>query len=194
MRSSRPSGRGTAQGGYTLVELIVAMGISAILGMIVFAVVVFSIGFARRGAAEVEGAQFARIALSQMVRDLREARGGADAVAIWPEAGEGTFRAIGFVSARQEAGGRVFQTDGSGTPVWQTAIYYVYDPASRELRRIARPWEGTLALPSDDRGRVVARGVKAVRISRQDDLVTIALVATAGRRETRLETAVSLRN
>jgi prepilin-type N-terminal cleavage/methylation domain-containing protein len=180
------------QDGFTLVELVVAMGLFGIFGALLFSVLVFSVGFTRRGAAEVESEQLVRIAMSTMVRELREAP--ASAVAIWPGVRGEPVRAVGFVSARQEAAGRRFTTDTSGSPVWQTAIFYVHDPSSASLRRIARPWDGVLTLPPAAEGRIVARGVQGMTIARHDDLITITLVVNIGRRERRLETAVQLRN
>jgi prepilin-type N-terminal cleavage/methylation domain-containing protein len=197
MRRLRPLYRRCVRG-FTLIELAVAMGVSAILAMLVFGVTTFSITFTRRGAADLETAQLARIALSTMVQELREAHAGAHAVAIWPEAadasGDTSLPALAFISARQEVAGRPFAIDGSDSPVWQTAVYYVHDPANGFLRRITRPWDGRFAMPSLADGRVVARGVRSMTIGRQEGLITIALVVHTGRREHTLQTAVHLRN
>jgi prepilin-type N-terminal cleavage/methylation domain-containing protein len=197
MRRWRPLYRRCVSG-FTLIELAVAMGVSTILAMLVFGVTTFSITFTRRGAADVETAQLARIALSVMVQELREAHASAQAVAIWP-GGEGAATnpsppALAFISARQEVAGRPFAIDGSGSPVWQTAVYYVFEPATGFLRRIASPWDGRFAMPSLADGRVVARGVRSMTIGRQEGLITIALVVHTGRREHTLQTAVLLRN
>lgn len=183
-----------AESGFTLVELMVATAISGIVSGLLFSVFVTTVNFTKRGAAEVEAQQVVRIALSQMVKDLREAHAAGEAMAIWPEADGEWFHAIGFVSARQEVGGRPFETDRDGNPDWQTAIYYVHDRQRGELRRIAKSWDGTLTVPPTGEGRVVARGVKYISIARREDLVTIAFVINVGRRESRLETAVHLRN
>lgn len=39
-----------------------------------------------------------RIALAHLVRELREAHGGADAVMVWPEVADEPFQAVGFIS------------------------------------------------------------------------------------------------
>lgn len=193
MRRSRLHSLGHLDWGYSLVELAVAMGVFSIIAVIVGAVLVSTITYTRRGAAGTEAQQLARLALSQMTQELRETRGGPDAVAVWPAGGE-PFDAIGFVSARQDVAGRPFGTDGNGSPIWRTAVYYVFDRGRGELRRIARPWDGPLAVPAEDTGRVVARGVRDVSVSREHDMVRITMDVLAGRGTVRLETAIFPRN
>ncbi len=180
--------------GYSLIELAVAMGVFGIIGTLVGAVLVSTISFTRRGAAETETQQLARLALSQMSQELRETRGALEAVTIWPAASDEPFEAIGFMSAREEAAGRPFGTDNDGSPTWRTAVYYIFDRGRGELRRSARPWDGVLAVPPTDMGRVVARGVKDVSISRVQDVVRITLDVMAGRGTVRFDTAIFPRN
>lgn len=193
MRRSRLRSARRADWGYSLIEMAVAVGIFGIIGTIVGAMLVSTMTFTRRGVSETEVQQLARIALSQMAQELREARGGAGTITIWP-AGEDPFEAIGFVSAREEAAGRPFGTDANGSPIWQTAVYYVFDRGHGELRRIATPWEGHLTLPETEMGRVVARGVRDVSVSREQDVVRITMDVLAGRGTVRLETAIAPRN
>ena len=178
--------------GFTLIELVVATSVSALLAALLFSMLTFFMTFTRRGAAEVETRQFATVALSTLVRELREAR--AQSVAVWSGAEGQSYDVIAFVSARAEGAGRPFGIDRSGGPTWQTAVYYVYDPATHLLRRVAAPWTGLFSVPAVDEGRVMARDIVHAAFSRQDDLVSIVLVANVGRGDYPLRTAVQLRN
>ncbi|MGH2359821.1 MAG: prepilin-type N-terminal cleavage/methylation domain-containing protein [bacterium] len=183
--------------GYSLTEVAVAMGVLGIIGVMVGAVVVATLTYTQRGAAEGEAQQVTRLALTHLVQELREASGGPEAITIWPAARDEPFEAIGFVSARQEISGRPFGADQDGQPMWRTAVYYVFDRERGELRRMARSWIGQLSPPSSDEvreGRVVARGVKHISVTREQDLVRIAMDVTVGRRTIRLDTSVVARN
>lgn len=183
-----------AERGFTIMELVIALTIAGLVGSLLFAVWTFTLSFTRRGGGEVEAQQFGRIAMATMVRELREALADTGAVAIWSIADGAEVDAIGFVSARQDVSGRPFNTDADGNPSWRTAVYYVHDRSSGVLRRLAQPWEGALAMPPTNEGRVVTRGAREVHFARQGDLVTITLRVAAGRREITLETAVLPRN
>ncbi len=183
-----------AETGYTLIELAVAAGVFAIIGTLLAAVMVILLRFNSRGALEVETERLARTALALLAGELREAPADSEAFAAWPwDDGEG-FRIIGFVSARQEVGGRPFAADPEGRPQWRTAVYYVHDRQTGTLRRIARAWNGTLSDPPDGGGRLAARGVRRMSVSRRGELVTVTLDLTAGARALTLEAAARPRN
>ena len=191
----RPPLRGRrAETGYTLIALAVAAGVCAIIGSLLAAVLVILIRFNSRGASEVETERLARIALDHLTGELREAPAGTGTFAAWPwDDGQG-FRAIGFVSARQETGGRPFAADPEGRPQWRTAVYYVHDRQAGTLRRMTSAWNGTLAGPPEAGGRLAARGVRRMNVSRRGELVTVTLDLTAGSRALTLEAAARPRN
>ena len=185
---------GAPERGFTIMELLIGLTMAGLVGSLLFAVWTFTLSFTRRGGTEVEAQQMGRIAMVTLTRELREALADSNAVAVWSTADGGPVDAIGFVSAREGVAGRPFGIDASGNPTWQTAVYYVHDRTGGTLRRLARPWEGTLAFPPTGEGRVVARGTRLARFTRQGDLVTITLLVAAGRREITLQTSVLPRN
>lgn len=179
--------------GFTLMEVVIGLALSSLIGSIIFAVWTFTLTFTRRGSLEVEAQQHGRIALTVLAGELREAAAGASSLAVWSSADGQPVDAVGFLGARSEEDRRTFSIE-SGGPSWQTAVYYVHDRAAGMLRRVARPWEGHFSMPPTGEGRVVARGVREVRFAHRNDLITITLRVAAGRREVTLETTVLPRN
>lgn len=188
IRASRRSERG-----FTIMELLVGLTMGGLVGSLLFAVWTFTISFARRGGVEVEAQQFGRIAVATLARELREAKTGPEAIAVWSTEEDAPVDAIGFVSARESAGSP-FGADDGGNPLWRSAVYYVHDRVGGILRRQQRPWEGQLTIPPPQEGRVVARGVRSIQFTLQGDLVTLTLHVASGRREITLQTAVLPRN
>ena len=194
MRLRPPRRARRAETGYTLIELAVAAGVFAIIGSLLASVMVILMRFNSRGASDVETERLARTALAHLAGELREAPADTEAFAAWPwDDGEG-FRVVGFVSARQETGGRPFAADPEGRSQWRTAVYYVHDRQTGTLRRMTRAWNGTLADPPEGGGRLAARGVRRMSVSRRGELVTVTLDLTAGSRALTLEAAARPRN
>ncbi len=120
------------------------------------------------------------------------------AIIAWSTDEGGARDGFGFLTARLDAPGRPFVIDPAGTPHWQQAVYYLYDATRGELRRVtAEP--SVLASPtSGDTGRVLAGQVRQFRVTRQGDLLTIALTVAVSPGNSSagatLETAVRPRN
>jgi hypothetical protein len=166
----------------------------AIAGLVLLAVLGFALGYIRRGEGEVSAVQEARVALHFLAMELREASGDSGATAVWSRADGAQRDGVGFFSARADAPGRAFAADSGGGPRWLQAVYYVHDPSSGELRRMLGP-TGDLILPQPSReGRVVARRVKGLAVSRQGDLVTVKLTVEGARADVILDVAARPRN
>jgi type II secretory pathway pseudopilin PulG len=201
MRSFVSRGRrsisGRHQAGSTLTEIVVAAGVFGIIGVIAGTIVLATLRYTRRATTEVEVQQAVRLALTHLQTELRESTGGPEGLVVWPPAADAPFEAIGFLSARQEAPGRPFGEGRDGEPLWRTAIYYVFDRDRGELRRVAQSSTDHLALPPISQvrqGRVVARGVRHIRVIREQSLVRISLDINVGPRTVQLDTAVVARN
>ncbi len=182
------------QHGFTVLELAIALSLAGVVGAAIFATWTFTAGFTRRNRAELETRQFGRIALSALTRELREAPALPGAIAVWSSADGASVDAVAFLGARAAEDGRRFGTGADGYPIWQTAIYFVHDPSTGTLRRVAQSWAGAFDLPTPGEGRVVTGGVREIRFARQGDLVTVTLRLATGRRETTFETAILPRN
>lgn len=182
------------QRGYSLIELAVASASFAIVGLLLFSVFVFTSRFAHRSEARVDAFQEARLALQVMASELREASVLPNALVIWSRDEGDANDAVGFLSARMEGSGRPFTTDIDGVPYWQEAVFYLYDSARGELRRlVAEP--GALALPPLwEQGRILAREVRRFRVARRQDIITVTLTMGTPSDEIVLEIAVRPRN
>jgi type II secretory pathway pseudopilin PulG len=190
----RSRGGRRPESGHTLIELVVAGAVVAIIGSLLAAVMGILVRFNSRGASDVETERLARLTLAHLAQELREASAEPGALAMWHwDEGEG-IRVLGFASARQEAAGRAFAADLDGRPQWRTAVYYVHDRSTATLRRIGRPWTGSLAEPETSDGRLAARGVQRLTVSRAGELITIALDIHAGARPIHVQTTVRPRN
>lgn len=193
MRGRRGRAR-RADGGFTLIELVVAGTVVAIIGSLLAAVMGMLVRFNSRGASEVETERLARLTLAHLAQELREASADPGALATWRwDDGEG-IRVLGFASARQETAGQPFTADVDGRPQWRTAVYYVHDRSTATLRRVGQPWTGSLVEPVAHNGRLAARGVQRLTVGRAGELITIALDITAGVRPIHLQTTVRPRN
>lgn len=179
--------------GFTVMELVVGLSLAGLVGTIFFAAWVFTLGFAGRGAAAANAQQMGRIAMATVARELREASSSPGAISVWSTADEAPVDAVGFSSARRDAG-EPFRIDVGGGPSWERISYFVHDPSAQVLRHQSQPWQEPLPAPSPQEGRVVGRGIKAVRFARNGDLVVITLQVAVGRGEIIFETAVRPRN
>ena len=166
--------------GYTLMEMAIAAVPLAIIALSLFAAFAFTIAFTRRGEQQVEAVQQVRFALQFMIGELREASTAPAAIALWSRDEGAEQDGLGFLIARPEAPGRPFITDPAGVPRWQQAVYYLYDAAQGELRRITREPSLPASLPPGEDGphgdgRVLARHITRFDVRRQGDLLTITL-------------------
>jgi prepilin-type N-terminal cleavage/methylation domain-containing protein len=196
-REPQPGTSRRRQTGFTLTEVAVAAGVFGIIGMIAGMIVVATLRYTRRATSETEIQQTARLALGHLQTELRESTGGPDGIVVWPAAADAPFEAVGFLSARQEVPGRPFGEGRDREPLWRTAVYYAFDRDRGELRRVAQSWTGHLSQPSFDevrQGRAVARGIKDIRVVREQDLVRILVDVNTGSRTVQLDTAVAARN
>jgi type II secretory pathway pseudopilin PulG len=91
--------------GSTLLELAVALVPLALISLILFSVFGFTVTFARRGGAQAETAQQARLALQVMTQDLREASVAPGAIVVWSRTEGAAQDGIGFLTARPEGPG-----------------------------------------------------------------------------------------
>ncbi len=195
-RNRRPTGTSRIEGS-SLIEVIVAMAVSALLALALFAILRFSHVIWTIGASDVDVQRMAGLALETMTRELREASAHPDHLKVWPGGVQGRRQdAIGFVSARDAR--QAFRAP-DGEPSWQRAIYYVYDPVRREIRKRTGDLplrEPVLDATSRDSGAglPLAWNIDSLALDVDGDLVTIVVVAERHGRLARVQTQVRPRN
>lgn len=129
----------TTERGFTLLETVMAVGLTALLGSLFLLVLTPTLSHAKRGSARIELRQAAAVSLDRLVADLHASAPGA--VSLLPSAGPAEPAALALV--------RVADVTPEGTQVWEeTLVVYSWNPADRKLVR--REWRG--ALPGADVG------------------------------------------
>ncbi|MGQ0571358.1 MAG: PulJ/GspJ family protein [Armatimonadota bacterium] len=190
----RPDRRRPTEHGYTLMEVAVVVAPMALIALSLFAAFRFTVLFSQRIGTGVEALQQARLAMSRVSAELREADATPGAIVIFSRDAGDAQDGVGFFSARLERAGRPFDNDDNGAPRWQRAVYYLHDHARGELRRFTGE-RATLRLPAPTSGgAVLARHIRRLRLAREGDLVTITLMVAKPTGEAVLETAVRPRN
>jgi len=196
-------GRSDGDDGTTVLEVVVALGIFAVVAGLVGAVLVVSDRTERRVVLAADAQQNARLALERLVRELRESsptrvRSGGRAGAMWvlfasarPAADPSIFCVHARrLSAPPEAshpdcftfpGGDVAEPAiGTYLPVWQRYVGYFVAaaPEGPVLRRVVGALsspEGPLDSALLAGGETVAEGVEALDIAVADRLFTVTL-------------------
>jgi hypothetical protein len=165
----------------------------AVLGLVLFSTLGFTVAFSRRGEAQAEAVQEARAALQFLAMELRESSAAPNTVAIFAKDDGASRDGVSFPSARVDAPGRAFVASAGGAPDWRGSVYYFHDRDSGELRRFtAEP--DILAGPLWGNGRLMATHIRQFSVEREGDLITLSLTVRTLSGQAVLQTAVRPRN
>lgn len=174
-------------GGYTFMELLVAMAIS-VIGLSAVYTVIFQ-GYGYLGSRAIADHQMARLGLERMIYELRES--SPDTVEISDD-GSG----IGFASPRDVNGS--FELNPDGSPRWLKAIsYFLSDGRLYRYEEEKTDWstnfDPDLVFQGDRRSgwREIAGSVETASFQISGDMVSIHLSMTDG---LSIETSVRMRN
>jgi len=189
----RPDG----QSGATLLEVVMAMAVLAIVLGGIYGVFVLAAKRAEQAQARARVQQEIRVAIDHMARELREASRDPAAVQFYNTACTGC--AIGFRTARDAAGTFVVETNNMlptyGQPQWQGVVYIYRDGAM--LKRHADYSTTAVAgspvtAPSTD--PVVLSNVQEVEFRPTGNTIRLRLVALQRNELTAIQTDIEPEN
>ena len=138
-RNKRPSKEGTRENGFTLVEILVAMSVMAVVMGAVYGVFFSSNRSYRTQERIVDAQQKVRMGLDFMVRDIRMA--GYDPMGNATDAVEGGGAGIKSATATQIRFASDMDMDGTIEEANRERITYTYDAGTNEVHQIL--YEGT---------------------------------------------------
>lgn len=219
----RPGAPGTTRhGGMSLVEVLVAGAVIALLLLITDRVFTGVHVTSRKVQLASDVQQNARVAASRLRRELRESRASLVTCHPDPVCLPGSTQLV-FPSARPSDASSVFCIDvapgdsaspalqtacttpvpltGTYAPVWQRYIGYYRDPAG-DLRRVVQATPIMLPMASGS-GQVVASAVESFELSRSAGMVRLRLMSRGAdqvqggpvpAQEMMLEDVIELRN
>lgn len=179
--------------GVTLVEVLIGMTISGLVLTLLVGVYMALLHLNARATTFRDLGEISTV-MDALTAELRLAT-RSDGVVIWEAETDGLRHDIvGILSTRLGSGGDSTNGDGSSafSPIgWR---YFALDLARGELRRIDHVGERGAAPPPIAGGAILARNVQSFRVTRQGNLIEVAIVAVKNGQTVRLQTAIWPRN
>ncbi len=186
-------GRTRPDAGVTLVEVLIGMTVSGLVLTLLVGVYMALLHLNARATTFRDLGEISTV-MDAVTAELRHAI-RPDGVVVWEEETDGRHHDIvGILSTHLGSGEDATNGDGSSasSPIgWR---YFALDPARGELRRIDHLGEGGTAPPLIAGGSILARNVQSFQVTRQGNLIEVAIVAVKNGQTLRLQTAIWPRN